>query len=200
MTIIYLIRHGETDWNHEGRIQGASDIPMNQSGLRQTRNVAAYLEKTVKFPCLLISSDAKRCRVASEILSKSLKIPMDTQKELREVDFGVWNNRKISVLRESDYLREVWDNMVSDHVWEEGESLRSAHKRARDCIQKWLDESGNKNLVVVTHGIIIQLLMSYWITGSLSYSRKLTISNGSVTVITFTADGEARAIALNVVP
>lgn len=200
MTIIYLMRHGETDWNHEGRIQGAHDVPMNQLGIKQTKNVASYFEKNVRMPCLLISSDAKRCRAASEILTKTLKIPINTQKELREVDFGIWNKRKISELKKNEKLREAWNKLIPDHEWEDGESLANAHKRAYGCIQNYVNHAGNNNLVVVTHGVIIQLLISFWLTGSLQYSSRFTISNGSLTIMRFTDEKEVRAVAINVIP
>lgn len=200
MSLLYLIRHGETDWNYKGRIQSSSDVPLNRVGMDQMRSVATYLARLDMAPCLLLSSDASRCQVSAEIIGKELATAAHTEVSLREVDFGVWAGREISDLRRCEDQRNAWDNMVPNHVWEGGESFDVAHQRAHKCISGWLANTCQQNVVAVTHGIIIQLLVSWWIAGNLSCSNRLTVSNGSVSLLNVRKDGSATILGLNILP
>ncbi|MBC8374660.1 MAG: histidine phosphatase family protein [FCB group bacterium] len=200
MSKIYLIRHGQTEWNSVGRIQGFADTPINDMGRTQIELLSSYLSQIPNFHFRLISSDAKRCKESTEVLSGVFGTPFIAMEELREVNFGVWNGRKISELKKDVRLKKVWNNLSPNHVWEGGESFTEAHSRANNCIEECLQESNVNNLVVVTHGIIIQLLMSYWIRGSLAYSKDFVVENGSVTIVDRSEDGIVNVIAINLIP
>ena len=85
---IYLIRHGETDWNLEQRLQGATDIPLNENGLELARETAQGL-KEVPFD-LIYTSPLKRAKQTAEILRGERDIPLIEEPRIREICFGIY--------------------------------------------------------------------------------------------------------------
>lgn len=85
---IYLMRHGETAWNAEKRLQGRTDIPLNESGRRLAQETASALQE-VPFD-LAITSPLKRARETAEIVLKGRKIPMIEEERIIEISFGIY--------------------------------------------------------------------------------------------------------------
>ncbi|WP_029420137.1 histidine phosphatase family protein [Alicyclobacillus macrosporangiidus] len=86
MTELWIVRHGETDWNAEGRVQGWTDIPLNGNGLRQAARLADWL-RTTPFTVIL-SSDLVRAKATAEILAAGRGVPIILDVDLRERCFG----------------------------------------------------------------------------------------------------------------
>ena len=94
----YLIRHGETDWNAEGRFQGHSDIPLNAKGIAQAVSLKASLSK-ISFSAAL-SSDLSRARQTAELILQSRSLPIIESPALRERNAGALEGKKTEVLDE----------------------------------------------------------------------------------------------------
>ena len=86
MTIVCLIRHGETDWNAVGKIQGKTDIPLNDAGAQQASQCGAYL--TASDWDLIITSPLQRARRTAEIINEPLGLPLVEMEEFAEKHFG----------------------------------------------------------------------------------------------------------------
>lgn len=84
--IIYLMRHGETEWNRTGRLQGQSDIPLNEFGIRLAEKTAEGL-KDVNFDAVF-SSPLQRALKTAEIVAGSRAVTVETDERLREIYFG----------------------------------------------------------------------------------------------------------------
>ena len=85
---LYLIRHGQTDWNVAGKIQGKTDIPLNETGKRQAACLARGMEKQ---PVVQIyTSSLKRALETAEIIGRRQNVKVKPMKELEEVGFGQW--------------------------------------------------------------------------------------------------------------
>ena len=89
---IYLIRHGETDWNAKGLLQGQSDIPLNKEGEKQTIEAAKKHFKKIKFAAIF-SSDLVRAKRTAEIIALEKKMAVETSVLLRERDFGPFEGK-----------------------------------------------------------------------------------------------------------
>jgi broad specificity phosphatase PhoE len=90
ISIVYLVRHGETEWNQDGKIQGKTDIPLNARGRRQAEALARCLADV---PLELIyTSDLSRARITAETIAarRPREIPVVAMPELRECDYGLW--------------------------------------------------------------------------------------------------------------
>jgi broad specificity phosphatase PhoE len=88
VTELLLVRHGETDWNREGRLQGQADPPLNDAGREQARAVARRLG-TVELDAAY-SSDLRRAAETAEVILAGRGVPLETHPGLREIDVGSW--------------------------------------------------------------------------------------------------------------
>ena len=88
MKTLYIVRHGETDWNKIGKYQGITDVPLNENGLNQAKACANAL-KDVTFDRIL-SSDLSRALVTAETIRGDRTTSITVDKRLRELNFGDW--------------------------------------------------------------------------------------------------------------
>ncbi len=98
----YFIRHGQTDWNLEGRMQGQTDIPLNNTGREQAHAAIPYF-KDLDID-LIVSSPLSRAYETAEIINQTIKVPIKTNKDLRERSFGSNEGRVAKVVKE-EYAR-----------------------------------------------------------------------------------------------
>jgi broad specificity phosphatase PhoE len=97
MTELWLIRHGQTDWNLEGRYQGQSDVALNATGLAQAEALAATLDGQ-RFAALY-SSDLQRAYQTAQIIAAKMGLAVQTDARLREINQGEWQGRTLDEIR-----------------------------------------------------------------------------------------------------
>jgi broad specificity phosphatase PhoE len=150
VTTIILWRHGNTDWNNNGRIQGQLDVPMNERGVTQA--VAAAGRLALLNPDLLISSDSGRAVQTAAALTEVLDLRIERDSRLRERSFGPWEGLTIDEVRErfpTSYDR--W--RTGDPSPEDGlESTDDLGKRVAEAIREAADRVPGGRAILVTHG------------------------------------------------
>jgi 2,3-bisphosphoglycerate-dependent phosphoglycerate mutase len=158
--ILFLFRHGETDWNREGRLQGHTDTALNATGLAQ----AQALSETLRPHRLdaVVSSDLSRARKTAQIVSEALGIPLFTDAGLRETNVGaaeglLWSDAKT---RFGEGLTERW---YSDgHVaFPGGETGTATRTRGLAALQRFAEEQPYQRIGVSTHGAMMRQLMKH---------------------------------------
>lgn len=155
---VYVVRHGQTDWNLQGRIQGGTDNPLNATGREQAASMGRTLSNT-KVDAVYTSSH-QRARQTAEVFEGRAPIrPMD---ELRERFFGKFegaNDKDPAILADWNKRRFTWgDNM------EGGETLESQSRRAETALRQIRSQHPNGGTVVIVgHGGINPLLVSHLI-------------------------------------
>ena len=103
--MIYLLRHGQTDWNKVGRMQGQTDIPLNQIGIESAyRAVESVLQKKITS---IYSSDLLRAKQTAEIINSYLNVPLNFDKRLREIGYG-----DIEGKLKEEITPEMWDIFI----------------------------------------------------------------------------------------
>jgi broad specificity phosphatase PhoE len=136
VTTLFLVRHGETDWNAEGRLQGHTDRPLSDYGRRQARRLAEELEGEELEA--IYSSDLARARETAEIVGERLGLPVALEPELREKDWGTW---------------EGLNAVERDRVEFVGESTEAHQERMLRALRRIADRHpGDGRVLVVTHG------------------------------------------------
>jgi probable phosphoglycerate mutase len=156
-----FVRHGETDWNVEGRLQGQTDIPLNALGRYQSEDVARRLTKLLDDPAnsRWVVSPLGRTRETAEIARRTLGLdPMsyETDDRLKEITFGIWEGFTWAELRQKDPMIGVTrEKQKWDFVPPKGES----YAMLADRLSPWL-ETLNQETVVVSHGGVARALMA----------------------------------------
>lgn len=148
-----MVRHGETDWNAEGKIQGSTkEVDLNENGRSQIRTLAKKL-KGKRFD-LILASDLNRCVQSAEILSKELGIPYETPWEiLQERRYYSWEGRNVDeVLAEHPMKLKKGGFAFHTANPEEGETLSEFLQRMQDAYNKILDAYPGKHILLVGHG------------------------------------------------
>ena len=157
MTSIYLIRHGETDWNIEGRYQGQADPPLNQRGIEQAGELWENLKD--EGLNLVYSSPLLRAKQTAVILSKQLTIPLFEDPRLMEIHQGKWQTKLRAEIQATypDVFR-AWERNPWQVTPPEGENLFQVRDRVNASIDDILRLYPDKRLGIVTHRIPIALI------------------------------------------
>lgn len=184
MTKVALVRHGMTDWNLQGRIQGIQDIPLNEEGRSQARAVARRLgcEEWHR----IYSSDLLRAAETARMVADVLKLPVILDSRLREKAFG-----QVEGTTEEERLQR-WGagwRELSLGV-EEDLSIRS---RGRAFLEEIVRKHPGENVIAVTHGAFIHQLMEEMLPEDTEWGH---LGNTSVSVLSF-AGGRWEPVLLN---
>jgi uncharacterized phosphatase len=150
-TTILLVRHGETDWNRERRFQGRADMPLNEAGRADARRLARELRAD---PVLaLYSSPLRRALETARILGDELRLEVETDASLMEIDVGTWQGltrEEIESRFPDGYQR--W--LDGNSGWSEGETYEELATRVVSGLlaigQRHRDDGGT--VIAVTHG------------------------------------------------
>lgn len=157
MTDVILIRHGETDWNVQGRFQGQIDVPLNTFGERQAARMAERLrhERVDALYC----SDLLRTRQTAAPAERVLQLMAAPDAALREQHFGVLEGLSFDEVRarHPDELAG-WMLHDPDYTLPEGESVRRFHARVVAALQALAARHAGQRLAVVTHGGVLDML------------------------------------------
>lgn len=187
MTRIYLVRHGETTWNAEGRWQGTLDIPLGEVGHQQAQALAKHLKD--RPIAAIYSSDLSRARDTAELLSRAKGLEIQTDARLRELDFGVFQGLTHDEIR-AKYPEEERELFVDylDFVLPEGESRRTVQARVYEMWQEVVRRHPNSEVVVMSHGGPVRLLLLKLFDDQVERMLKVPLPNVSVTTITAEGD------------
>jgi len=137
---LLIARHGETDWNREGRWQGWADPPLNDTGRAQARRLAEEL-RDLPFDAAY-SSDLRRARETAEIVAAPHGVPVIEDPGLREIDIGSWSGLTRSEIQERFPAGSRPD----------GETHEQHAARTREAVQRIARQNEGRRVLVVGHG------------------------------------------------
>ncbi len=157
MTVLILIRHGETDWNVEGRYQGQADPSLNRRGITQAHSLAHALASNP--PDLLYASPLRRALETAEILAAALKLPLFTDPRLVEIHQGDWQGRLRGEIAASyPDLFKQWEEDPWKVTPPGGESLNAVQARVLTAVDEIMARHMEQRIGLVLHRIPIALL------------------------------------------
>ncbi|MEM7729650.1 MAG: histidine phosphatase family protein [Pseudomonadota bacterium] len=159
-TEIFLIRHGETEWNVEERYQGRRDSPLTDRGCEQSKHYGLWLSKMVRKPDTVYSSPLGRARQTEAILRPFLNAPTTRWDDrLQEVDFGSWTGiQRADILTDPSNKHHGQGCSSTRFGSPDGESLDAALCRAAS----WLGELEG-TVIAVTHGLICRVIEAAYV-------------------------------------
>lgn len=199
----YLLRHGQTEWNIEGKIQGKTDIPLNETGLLQARYLAEGVCKNA-FRAIY-SSPLLRARQTAECIAEKTGLPVRLLPELREVDFGLWEGKGWTEIEKAfpeDFRR--WEENPAEFMPTGGESREACRKRCQLAVEQMKKEmiaaSGSgmepdQAAVVVAHGGILAHVARYLLRNQ-EKREEVIVKNASISVIEYDPQTERGQVVL----
>lgn len=161
---IYIVRHGETVWNREKRLQGCSDVELNEEGQRLAKETGKSLWN-VRFD-VVYASPLKRAYQTAEWIVFGRPITVIQDERIREISFGVLEGKTIEQMTEEERIRvnQFFDCPEQYIPAEGGERIEDAAKRAADFMQdkiEPLEKEGIERVMIVAHGAINKAIMMH---------------------------------------
>lgn len=168
---ICLVRHGETDWNLAGKFQGREDIPLNETGIQQIQQAVAYFKKSHWDE--IISSPLARAKQSAQIIRREVGLPqVHEDADLMERDLG-----KISGMTQQE-MEKSFPNGSYEGM-EPQEKLRS---RASGALLKWIEKFDKKDIIVLTHGAVINAILTDLSGGTIAMGKAIP-KNAQITLL-----------------
>ena len=158
MTRVYLIRHGETEWNKEGKLQGNSNVLLSPEGIRQAKLLAQHTPFSAVDA--IYSSDLSRAVKTAEILGERFDLPVINESGFREARFGDWEGRSISELAKD--VPDGFENFFTkpDKVHPpHGETFLECQARVLTALDEIVAEHEEQSIIIVSHGAAIRLIL-----------------------------------------
>lgn len=177
---IYLVRHGSTKSNLEGKYYGDYDVELSDEGILEAKALKGKL-KDIKFD-IIFCSEKRRALETLEIILQTKNFVID--KRLNERHFGIFENKSYYEIN-NRYEKEaqLWNDNWKEYKIPKGESAIEAYNRARDFMDNIKNQS-YKNVLIVTHGGFIRNVYCY-VLDSLDVFWKFSSRNGDVTIIKY---------------
>ena len=178
-TRICMVRHGETAWNAEGRVQGQLDIPLNDVGRAQARATSEALAGQ-DFTAIYCS-DLIRVRQTAEPAAKRLALPVAYDAALRERHYGMFETLTYVEVRQKfpvEYAR--FRDKDPDFDFQGGESLRDFNERSLKVVGDLIERHAGEQILVFTHGGVLEMVYRRAKAVGLSSPRDFEIPNAGI--------------------
>lgn len=194
-TRLIIARHGETELNKRGLLQGRGiDEPLNETGIKQANAISEYLKRYEADR--LISSSLKRSWQTAEPIQMRTNLEIIKEKDLDEMDFGKFEGTPYrEVSGELKDLQESWMSGDVDRPIPGGESPREVFERANNTIQYLLNKTDESFFVMILHGRLIRILLSEWLGYGLKNMHKVEHQNGAMYQLVY--NGQFEPVYLN---
>ena len=180
---LIFIRHGQTDWNVQGKIQGSYDSELNATGIEQAMSLSEKLfNLNYKFS-KIYSSPQKRALKTAEILSKSSNVDYISVKDLQEMNMGKWEGLSWKEVEEQ-YPNEYKEWYLNRRYTKtpDGEAYQDMLERVLKAIHKIINEN-NEDVVIVSHSAVIMCLQCYVTNTPFNDMLKFKTKNATITEI-----------------
>ena len=155
-TLLYLIRHGESQANKRDAFLGHCDLPLTDQGIAQAELAAAFLKDSGADA--IYSSDLTRAHETAKRTAALLALPIQTDPNLREIDCGLWDNLTFTELRQQFAESfAVWTDNISAAVCDGGESVAQLAQRIMGVLTSIARANAGKKILVFSHGTPIRI-------------------------------------------
>lgn len=197
MKTLYIVRHGETEWNKIGRYQGITNVPLNENGIAQAKACGNAL-KDIHFDRIL-SSDLSRALVTAETIRGNRQLEIKTDERLREINFGDWEKLLFTE------IEERWPGLI-DQMYRRpdivkvpnGESFQEVQDRAWSAVSDFLNVNNEDETILITcHGGTIRTILCKLLDISISHCWNFSQGNTAINRVFYNGMGESDHNILN---
>ncbi len=181
---VILVRHGETDWNLEGRFQGQIDIPLNNNGKTQALAAGSFLSG-LNLTRAFSSSMKRPLQTAEAILQQHNGLKVELKEDLIEINHGLWEGKLESEIKEQwPESLKTWKNHPEQVQMPEGESIQQVWDRSINCWRKICEQlKVEDTALVVAHDAVNKTILCHLLGLSPKEIWMIKQGNGGITVI-----------------
>lgn len=192
---LYIIRHGQTDWNVQGRIQGRQDIPLNATGRRQAEDLARGMEK--RPVTAVYSSPQLRAMETARAIAGAQGVEVIMVPQLVEIGYGAWEGRTSEDILTTDWeLYEAWWQHPATVAPPGGETLSQVDERCRTAWDRIRGEITG-DTAVVAHGGTLAHFIVHLLEGQ-PEAEEIVVGNASITTMEYEPEtGVCRLLGMN---
>ncbi|MGE0684377.1 MAG: histidine phosphatase family protein [Candidatus Binatia bacterium] len=185
---VYLVRHGETLWNREGRCQGVTDVPLTDKGSLQAHAIATALAK--KPLSLVLSSSLQRSKETAAIIAERHGLSVELRDELQEWNQGVLEGLTgVELLSQHHAYFARWRDDPANAAPPGGEPLRDLQARAWPVIDSLRERALSGPVAVVSHSMTLSTILCAALGLDLANIHRLKLDIASKSTITFSPLG-----------
>lgn len=197
MVKFVIVRHGYSIYNKARKFTGQLDIPLDEIGLEQAKSTAGYVLENYKIDAIY-SSDLIRAIDTAKPVADALGMPINTDRNLREINAGCWQGRDIEDLKvEYPEAFRKWVTDVGLARCGDGESSEEMSVRCEAVFRKIAKENEGKTVFVATHGGVVRAIRCVWMGIPLSEMKNVShVSNSSVTVAEYDNETDTAKLTL----
>lgn len=197
VTRLYLVRHGETDGNAEGRTQGRRDVPLNETGRAQAAAVGAVVAGYR--PAAVYSSTSSRARATAEAIAGPLGLAVIADERLSEIDHGDLDGMTGDEMRERypDFIASWREDAGVDVPIPGGESLREAQARMVSAVNEIVTRDRGEGIAVVSHNLALRALLCHALGVPLRAWRAFRVDLASLSIVEVRDGGRWAVVGLN---
>ncbi len=181
---LYIVRHGETQWNAESRAQGSMNVQLTENGINQARSLANRIQH---YPIdVIYSSDLDRAYETAKIIGKKINLEVNILNELREMSFGKWEGLTMAEIQQKyrdHYI--VWRSTPHQAKIPDGEKLLDVQTRSLKAVHQLLKRHKDQNILIVSHGVTIKSMILGLMDIELSNFYKIKQDNACLNIIEF---------------
>ena len=179
---IYIVRHGQTEWNLLGKTQGHGNSDLTPKGIEQAELLA---DSMTKYPIdYIYSSDLGRAYQTAEIIRNKLNIEVEKTEALREMNFGTWEGRIIKdIIEEDPELYKMWRNEPHIAKIPQGETLSQIKERTDAFIKEINEKYDGKHIVLVTHSLCARIMLLSFLDSDVKNIYRINQANTALNII-----------------
>ena len=184
MTKIYLVRHGQTEWNKELRFRGRVDIPLNEMGRRQAEAIANALEASEI--TRIYTSPLRRSIETAQPTAKLLNLTIEPAQGLVDISYGEWEGLAFSTVKKRyGNLYQQWEKRPHVVRFPNGETLDEARERSFRTIKTIIKGNPGKAVLVIPHRVINKVLLCAILKLSNSHFWEIKQDTGCINLIEY---------------
>ena len=196
MTKVIFVRHGQTEWNVNGRYQGQSDVQLTVAGKEQAAKLAENFP--VKKIDAIYASDLQRAMVTAETIAARFGLTVQAEPAFREISFGEWEGLTY------EQIVAKWPEAMGNFLQHpdileipEGENFPSVQKRASARLEELVAKHEGQTIVIVAHGAVLRTLLTAALHMPLQYLWSIRQFNTAVNIVRYDADAAPTVELLN---
>ncbi len=193
---VYLVRHGQTDWNLASRFQGQADTPLNPQGQKQAGMLGEYF---AHIPLSAIySSDLQRAVATAGYVAHLQDKKPQLEVDLREISLGEWEGCTLQEMQKNwPQKAKLWRENPAELAIPGGEGFVEAQARIYEAVLAIVDKHMGETILIVSHGGAIRLILAAVLGLPLSRIWQIWLDTASINKLDFFDDGQVVLRQLN---